>query len=205
MPSLQDQLKTILPEWEAEQSKIESAKQINQNPKATMEQVTKLHRFKPTNNASRETFNAVRDFPKQTNAFYIQMLEKKGFKATTTSSLLYQMVRQGQMHRDDKGLLTTNSNAYAPLKTAKTIKRQEMLKEPNAPVKPKSKGIAALTPVGGSEHIKEGYKFIEHEPRKAVQRSLLINHTWDAQKEVEKLSVVQARALYDLLKTIFGG
>ena len=188
MPSLQDQLKTILPEWEAEQSKIESAKQINQNPKATMEQVTKLHRFKPTNNASRETFNAVRDFPKQTNAFYVQMLEKKGFKATTTSSLLYQMVRQGQMHRDDKGLLTTNSNAYAPLKTAKTIKRQEMVKTPNAPVK--AAGIAALPP---------------QDSKPKVTRSLIINHTWDAQKEVDKLSVTQARALYDLLTTIFKG
>lgn len=189
MPSLQDQLKTILPAWEQEQQAIEQTKQINQNPKATMQQVTTPHRFKPTNNASRETFNAVRDFPNQTNAFYVSMLEKKGFKATTTSSLLYQMLRQGQLNRDDNGLLTALANAYTPLKTAKTIKRNEkMVKKPNAPVK--STGIAALP---------------AQDSKPKVTRSLIINHTWDAQKEVDKLSVTQARALYDLLKTIFGG
>jgi hypothetical protein len=41
-------------------------------------------------------------------------------------------------------------------------------------------------------------------PRK-VTHSLLVNHNWNAQKEVDKLSVTQARALYDLLKIIFGG
>jgi len=201
MPSLRDQLQSLLPAWEEEQNKIEQTKQTKKDPKATMEQVTVAHRFKPTNNASRETFNAVRDFPSQTAAFYVNMLEKKGFKATTTSSLLYQMVRQGQIHRDDRNLLTTNSNAYTPLKTAKTIKRkEEMIKSPNAPVKPA--GIAALPPTGGSKHIKEGYKFTEHAPRK---NSIIISHNWDAQKEVDKLSVTQARALYDLLTTIFKG
>ena len=78
------------------------------------------------------------------------------------------------------------------------------LKKPKAaPVR--AEGIAALPPVGGSKHIKEGYKFTEHAPRKPEQRSLMINHNWDAQKEVDKLSVMQARQLYDLLKQIFGG
>jgi len=183
MPSLRDQLQSLLPAWEEEQNKIEQTKQTKKDPKATMEQVTVAHRFKPTNNASRETFNAVRDFPKQTAAFYVNMLEKKGFKATTTSSLLYQMVRQGQIDRDGNNLLTTNANAYTPLKTAKTIKLKEAKKE-------QSSGIAALP---------------AQDSKPKVSRSLLINHNWDAQKEVDKLSVTQARALYDLLTTIFKG
>ncbi len=76
MPTLQDELQTILPAWEEEQMLIEQAKQINHNPKATMEQVTKRHLFKPTNNASRETFNAVRDFPNQKPVFYVKMMHR---------------------------------------------------------------------------------------------------------------------------------
>lgn len=193
MPSLQDQLSAILPEWEREQQTIETIKQTNQNPKATMEQVTTRHLFKPTNNASRETFNAVRDFPNQQPVFYANMLSKKGFKHSTVRSLVYQMTRQGQFNVDAHGNLSAKSNAYAPIKSTKIVKPKNpaMVKEPNAPVQPA--GIAALPPQDAPA------------PRKAVQRSLLVNHNWDAQKEVEKLSVVQARALYDLLKTIFGG
>jgi hypothetical protein len=192
MPSLQDQLKNLLPAWEEEQAKLETIKQTNQNPKATMEQVTKRHLFKPTNNASRETFNAVRDFPNQQPAFYANMLEKKGFKHSTVRSLVYQMTRQGQFNQDAHGNLSTKANAYVPVKAIKPLKPKNpaMVKEPSAPVQPA--GIAALPPQD------------KPAPRKATH-SLIINHTWDAQKEVDKLSVMQARALYDLLKTIFGG
>lgn len=196
MPSLQDQLRNLLPAWEEEQSKIEQTKQVQQNPKATMEQVTKRHLFKPTNNASRETFNAVRDFPNQQPVFYANMLEKKGFKHNTVRALVYQMTRQGQFNQDDKGNLSTKANAYVPIKTTKTIKPKNpaMVKEPNAPVLPTqpAAGIAALPPQD------------KPAPRKATH-SLIINHMWDAQKEVDKLSVMQARQLYDLLKQIFGG
>lgn len=201
MPSLQDQLKNLLPAWEEEQAKLETIKQTNQNPKATMQQVTTRHLFKPTNNASRETFNAVRDFPNQQPSFYANMLEKKGFKHSTVRSLIYQMSRQGQFNIDAHGNLSTKSNAYVPIKATKVIK---LVKAKKAEAPAQSEGIAALPPVGGSKHIKEGYKFTEHAPRKATH-SLIVNHNWDAQKEVDKLSVMQARALYDLLKTIFGG
>jgi len=195
MPSLQDQLKNLLPAWEEEQSRIEQTKQINQDPKATMQQVTTRHLFKPTNNASRETFNAVRDFPNQQPAFYANMLEKKGFKHNTVRSLVYQMSRQGQFNIDAHGNLSTKANAYVPIKSTKVLKvlkpkNPAMVKEANAPVQPA--GIAALPPQD------------KPAPRKATH-SLIVNHNWDAQKEVDKLSVMQARALYDLLKTIFGG
>jgi len=192
MPSLQDQLKNLLPAWEEEQARIEQTKQSTNNPKATMEQVTKRHLFKPTNNASRETFNAVRDFPNQQPVFYANMLEKKGFKHNTVRSLIYQMSRQGQFNIDAHGNLSTKSNAYVPIKATKVPKPKNpaMVKEPHAPVQPA--GIAALPPQD------------KPAPRKATH-SLIVNHNWDAQKEVDKLSVMQARALYDLLKTIFGG
>lgn len=199
MPSLQDQLSAILPEWEREQQTIEQTKQVQQNPKATMQTSTQtktVHRFKPTNNASRETFNAVRDVPGQKMDFYVDMLERKGFKHNTTSSLLYQMIRQGSVKRGEDGGLVTMSNEYAPIKSAKSlrIKNPAMVKTPNAPVTPSqpAAGIAALPPQA------------KPAPRKATH-SLIINHNWDAQKEVDKLSVTQARALYDLLKKIFGG
>jgi hypothetical protein len=203
MPSLQDQLKAILPTWEEEQAKLEQTKQINQDPKATMEQATKRHLFKPTNNASRETFNAVRDFPNQKPVFYANMLEKKGFKHSTVRSLVYQLTKQGQFNVDKDGHLSAKSNAYAPIKTTKVPKvikpkNPAMVKEPQAPVFPA--GIAALNEKAVfQDPLDEAHR------KHAVKRSLLINHNWDAQKEVDKLSVMQARALYDLLKTIFGG
>jgi hypothetical protein len=135
--------------------------------------------------------------PGQKQEFYVDMLERKGFKTTTTSALLYQMIRQGQIKRDFHGSLTTASNEYAPIKLKK-IKRVQEVEQPRQVVLVKRRvapkedeGIAALP--------------TQDAPRKAVQRSLLINNNWDAQKEVDKLSVMQARALYDLLKTIFGG
>lgn len=185
MPSLQDQLQNLLPAWEEEQARIEQAKQINQNPKATMQQVPTRHLFKPTNNASRETFNAVRDFPNQQPSFYVNMLEKKGFKHATVRSLVYQMTKQGQFHQDISGALTTVANAYVPIKAGKP-----KTAKPKQVDVPAQAGIAALPP---------------QDSKPKVTRSLIINHTWDAQKEVDKLSVMQARALYDLLKTIFGG
>ena len=83
-------------------------------------------------------------------------------------------------------------------------KNPAMVKTPNAPVFPAA-GIAALPPQDKAvfqDPLDEAHR--KHAER-AVKRSLLVNHNWDAQKEVEKLSVVQARALYDLLKQIFGG
>jgi len=207
MPSLRDQLQAILPTWEEEQAKLEQTKQSTNNPKATMEQVKTRHLFKPTNNASRETFNAVRDFPNQQPVFYADMLSKKGFKHNTVRSLIYQMTRQNQMKQAADGGLTTVANAYVPLKATKAMVGKN-LKKPKT-VKPKkvetpfpSAGIAALPPQDKAvfqDPLDEAHR------KHAVKRSLMINHNWDAQKEVDKLSVMQARALYDLLKTIFGG
>ena len=191
MPSLREQLKSILPEWEQEQAKLESAKQINQNPKATMEQTTTRHLFKPTNNASRETFNAVRDFPNQQPVFYADMLEKKGFKHGTVRSLLYQLTNQGQFNRADNGGLTAKTNAYVPLKTNKThkkIKKQAaVVKQQAAPVQA---GIGSLaTNVDG---------------HKAGMGTFKQHQVWKPEDTVDLLTLMQAKAVHAYLQKLFG-
>jgi hypothetical protein len=185
MPTLQDELKTILPAWEEEQTLIERAKQINHNPKATMEQVIKRHLFKPSNNASRETFNAVRDFPNQQPVFYADMLTKKGFKHTTVRSLIYQMTRQGQFNQDHAGNLSAKANAYVPLKASKTMAGKKTTAK--APVQ--SAGIGALT-VKADPQVK--YTFKEQA-------------AWKPEDTVDQLTLVQAKAVHVYLQKIFGG
>jgi predicted flap endonuclease-1-like 5' DNA nuclease len=197
MPTLQDELQTILPAWEEEQALIEQTKQINHNPKATMEQVTKRHLFKPTNNASRETFNAVRDFPNQKPKFYADMLERKGFKHSTVRSLIYQMTRQKQFRQDISGALTTVANAYVPLKSSKSpvvkqlkAKNPAMVKKPSAPVQPA--GIGAL-PVKTDVSV-DGHKIGTFKQHAA----------WKPEDTVDQLTLVQAKAVHAYLQNVFG-
>lgn len=200
MTDIKSALSNVLNQWDAHEN------EIRKQPKEKEIMTTKIvaHRFKPTNNASRETFNAVRDFPNQKVAFYVEMLTKKKFKPTTVQALLYQMVKQGQMVKAADGCLVTTSNSYAPVKTTRKSKDvkpdinvvRELIANVDKPNKPSksmavSVGIAALN----SDTAQEA----------KPKTSLILNRAWTPEKAIENLNVMQARALYDKLKTIFGG
>jgi len=59
MTDMKSALSNVLNEWDKHEETIRTQPQEKQ----TMKTKIIAHRFKPTNNASRETFNAVRDFP----------------------------------------------------------------------------------------------------------------------------------------------
>ena len=112
MPDLQTEMQKILQAWD-EPKLIE-----------TTETTKETTVFKPTTNTSRAAFEIVRDNPYKTKREYIKLLEQKGFKSSSTSSLLSQMTRQGMLSADDMGLLHANQNEYRPLKTAKAYAKQ---------------------------------------------------------------------------------
>jgi hypothetical protein len=191
MTDIKSALSNVLNEWDKHEETIRTPQ-----PQEKQTMTTKIiaHRFKPTNNASRETFNAVRDFPNQKGVFYIEMLGKKGFKSSTVSTLLYQMARNGQIAKAKDGCLVTTSNAYSPVKTLKKVKDivpdKNMVRELIANVDKPSVGIAALNTDAAPA------------PRK---NSIVVSLSWTPDKAIENLTVYQARALYDKLKEIFGG
>lgn len=112
MPDLQTAMQKILQSWE--------------QPETTTTETTKeTIVFKPTTNTSRACFEIVRDNPYKTKREYIKLLEQKGFKASSTSSLLSQMTRQGLLSIDDMGLMHPNQNEYRPLKAVKVFKAKK--------------------------------------------------------------------------------
>jgi len=192
MTDIKSALSNVLNEWDKHEETIRTQPQENQ---AVVQKII-AHRFKPTNNASRETFNAVRDFPNQKGVFYVEMLGKKGFKSSTVSTLLYQMTRNGQIAKAKDGCLVTTSTAYSPVKTLKKVRDivpdKNVVRELIANVDKPSVGIAALSTDTAAP---------APAPRK---NSLILNRDWTPYKAIENLNVFQARALYDELKKMFG-
>lgn len=138
--------------------------------------------FVTTNNVTRITFDYVRDNPGKTRKEVAVALQAQGFKNSSVTSLLGQMVKQGVM-RENAQLLYTTTNEYAPLKSSKKL---ALLNKPQAPVKAAAKPRPPFIPV----------------PAEAAPQ---INAAWDAETLLNNLSIKQARALYDELRKIFGG
>ena len=166
MPDLQTAMQKILQSWE--------------QPETTTTETTKETTvFKPTTNTSRACFEIVRDNPYKTKRAYIKLLEQNGFKASSTSSLLSQMTRQGLLSVDDMGLMHSNQTEYSPLKAVKVFKAKKAktskLRTSDAKV---DSGIA---------------KLIEQSYRTKIQTIL------------DELSLSDAHELYRELHKYFGG
>lgn len=204
MPDLKTALSAILPEWETDQQRIEQEKHM---PAPT----TKTYHFKPTNNITRITYDYIAAHPNKTQPEVVAALVAQGHKEGSVASLCSQFVRQGLVSREEGTRRMTVAKPFTPLKSSKAArnkfpvlgaKHKKERKEPSpllGIMKRKytkkadktAQGIAALPPQGKEEL--------------RVPTAIQLTRGWSAQKEVEKLSVVQARQLYDLLKTIFGG
>jgi hypothetical protein len=179
-----DELKADINEW---------AKEDTQEPDV------KSHGFKPTNNVSRETFNAVRDNPNKTNGELVKLLDDRGFKASSVTSLLGQMVKQRLVVRDEEGKYFTPYTEYTPIKSTKTkaktktkkkkvtITKRPYVKSGKYATPPTQSGIAALdthttlpTPVATAAPA------------------------FDPDKLLSTLSFPQVLALYKKIKTLLG-
>jgi hypothetical protein len=180
MPDLQTEMQKILQSWDQPET--------TQQPETTENTM-----FKPTTNTTRATFELVRDNPYKTKREYIKLLEQKGFKASSTASLISQMTRQGLLSVDDMGLMHSNQTEYSPLKTAKTYAKQA--KKPKTSKlrtsrEPSKEALAAAAEAMGSIGING---LIERPYRTKLETIL------------DDISLSDAHALYRELHRYFGG
>jgi hypothetical protein len=119
MPDLQTEMQKILQSWDQPETTetTETTQQL---------ETTENTMFKPTTNTTRATFEIVRDQPGLTKNDYVRLLEGKGFKKASTSSLLSQMLRQGHIWLDSSGCLRPNQKEYSPLKAVKVFKAKKV-------------------------------------------------------------------------------
>jgi len=157
-------LTKTLDEWEQDEQNY-----MNKQPAAP---------FSVTNNVTRATFNYVRDNI-GTTVHTVEALVAQGFKKSSVTSLITQMLCQGMIKKNAQGLLYTDLKEYTPLKNNKKTKRKVVIIKRRAP----SEGIAALK----------------------AEPTPVIKPPWTPAEVLDKLTVIQARALYDELMRIFTG
>jgi len=182
-------LSQTLNNWEQDEQK-----QITQQQEKPMG--TQL--FRTTNNVTRETFNYIKNNPNKTTPEVCEALEKRGFKESSVHSICAQLSKQGQVVKDGHTKrMVAVGNEYQPLKSASKFKAlntpkpaPKVLKVVKRREAPQDAGIAAIAP---------------QEKVDTSRSTIVLNRNWTAQGVVDKLSVMQARELYDLLKKIFGG
>ena len=178
MPDLKSEMNKVLDAWEQDDQQTQQEKPV---PTNTLPQI-----FKPTNNVSRETFNYIRDNPNKNSKEIRTTLTKRGFNAGSVGSLITQFLKQGQVSKDANGRYNTIVPEYTPLKSTKNFRSEgkrvnKIVNKPKAVVK--GQGIAALQ----------------------VDTTPKVKPSWDVDTVLDTMSIVQARALYDALKKIFGG
>ena len=143
-------------------------------------QLKHIPHFKVTNNVTRATFDYVKNNPHQSCKTICVALEKDGYKPSSIGSLLTQFVKNGLCVRDANGNYTAIAHEYTPIKVRKQLKAKQVIAKAKAT---RGQGIAALSP---------------QPTPKAIPKT-------DIQSILNGLSILQARALYDELKKIFGG
>ena len=141
--------------------------------------------FTVTNNVTRVTFDYVRDNPGKTRKEVAIALEVQGFKTSSVTSLLGQMVKQGAM-RESAHLLYVTASEYAPLKSSKKVK--ELAAKPQE----QQRKVVKLVNTRTGEVLNQ---------TPAPQ----INAAWNVTDQLNSMSIVQARLMYDALRKIFGG
>ena len=145
-----------------------------------MQKTPYVPHFKVTNNVTRATFDYVKNNPHQSCKTICVALEKDGYKASSIGSLLTQFVKNGLCVKDANNNYTTIANEYSPVKASKRLKTNQVIQKAKTT---RGQGIAALSP---------------QSTPKAIPKT-------DIQSILNGLSILQARALYDELKKIFGG
>jgi hypothetical protein len=183
MPDIASALQKALSDWEPTPTPAAN------NTPATP---TDKPYFTVTNNVTRVTFDYVRDNPGKTRKEVAVALEAQGFKNSSVTSLLGQMVKQG-MVRESTGLLYVTTGEYAPLKSSKKMRALE-----EKPQEPQRKKVVLINKRTG--------EIIGAAP-KAEPTPVPSNAKFSATipQLLDTLSVVQARELYDALRKIFGG
>lgn len=176
-----DSVKQIIDQW---------AKEDTRDDVKTMPP----HAFKPTNNVSRETFNAVRDNPRLQYKDILRMMSNRGFNESSIGSLLTQMANAGMVARDDSGRYTALQTEYTPIKANKRSKLKKKKVLAPAPKK-QTAGIAALDT---QDTAPKKLLVLQRAQAPAAPAA------FDPEELLSTLSFAQVMALYKKIKTIVG-
>lgn len=175
MPDLKTELSKVINQW-------------NQPEEPTMTQTTTTQPapFAVSNNVCRTTFECIQKNPGRARKEVIDVLLESGFRKSSTTSLVGQMIKQGHV-RESQGLLYANFDEYRPLKSNAAYKKLQGAATRKNVVIIKRSSTSALV------------------EKPAKQAAVQINSSWDADTILNHLSIKQARALFDELRKIFGG
>ena len=216
MPDIQTAFKTALSktlqQWDddGEAPPLQPVSSSFPQPTNPTQPTTMKKTFNVTNNISRVTFDYIKNNPGSTRKEIIQALEHQGFAGGSTSSLIAQMRRNNMIHEKDS-FYYADIPEYRPIKSLKAMKKMEQV-----PAPPKRKyekkavtGIGALlreklenTPMPSQDALDAAaYAMGGHAPQRRAFVSLV--RTQDPDEIIKKLTVFQARELYDRLKQIF--
>ena len=180
MNGIQTELKSTINDWAKDDPRDDARSHLP-------------HAFKPTNNVSRETFNAVRDNPRLQHKDIARMLSNRGFNQASIGSLLTQMLNCGMVARDDNGRYTALQQEYTPIKANAKTKAKKKVAVPATKKKAEKGGIAAL------------------ETQDSVAKKLVVIRkqeaaapAFDPEQLLSTLSFSQVMALYKKIKTMVG-
>ena len=132
--------------------------------------------FSVTNNVTRATFDYVKNNPASASGEVSRALAQRGYKPSSIGSLLTQFIKKGLCTRDAQNRYSVAVPEYVPMKASKHVK--QVIQKAKAT---RGEGIAALSA----------------QPTRVP--------AWDVDAVLNSMSIVQARAMYDALKKIFGG
>jgi hypothetical protein len=147
------------------------------------------------NNVMRTTFDEVKYAPNMQIADYIESLMARGFKKSSVTSVLYQLLRVGQIKRGEDGTLTVVQPEYTPLNNKRAKKKPEPKRKIVVVTRGKPKPAQGIAALKADTVVKaEGAPFEFAKPKAFIPSQI-----------VDQLTVLHARELYDYLKKIFGG
>ena len=170
MPDMKTALSKVINEWEKEEKTMSTPQ-----PTTTI-----------TVGVSQATYQYVKDHPGTTKAKAIEALDDKGFKPTSTTTLLSSMIRSGQIVVDSHGGMRVTLDRYTPIKTqAKAVPKEKPKAKPIPALREAMQGIAALgvqaTPAPTLET--RGTKLTA----KQVLETLNVQEAYELYKELDKM------------------
>ena len=217
MPDIQTAFKSALSktltEWDDDEGTpvpVPSSKQPVSLSSVPTQGIPMKKTFNVTNNVSRVTFDYIKNNPGSTRKEIITALEHEGFGGGSVSSLIAQMRRNKMIH-ETNGLHYADINEYRPIKTLKAINKEKEAQAPKRKYEKKAvTGIGALlrekleNMPEPSQDALDAAAYAMGTARVDVNKRMVsLVRTQDPDEIIKRLTVFQARELYDRLKQIF--
>jgi hypothetical protein len=190
MPDIATALRTAMNKWDDEPPTTK----VEPEPTPPNPPEPKVY-FTTTNNVCRATFDHIRDNPGKTRKEVCNALAERGYKESSTTTLIGQMLKQHHV-RESKGALYAVNDQYVPLKGSKAWAKLQAAKAAKAAKAAPRKHVELVSKSTGKVF----------NPRPApVPTALPVEKEWEPNDVIAKLNVHQALALFKALRNILVG